>query len=214
MLSGLSLTSFAVFTGVFFQKSVAEWHSGCNCQLVLAIVAQVSGKVTTWVMAVFSFLFPPMNYVYFIITVPRWESQIKTAKLLRPAPNSPSTLTAIARDHRVLPAKNVLWDDLTVAEHIQIFDSIKSAGPRSSVADLRVLIEDCDLAKKVSTYSKHLSGGQKRKLQMVVMFAGRSTICCVDEVSSGVDPLSRRKLRNILLAERGTLNNFDNPFPR
>lgn len=34
------------------------------------------------------------------------------------------------------------------------------------------------------------------------MFAGGSTICCVDEVSSGLDPLSRRKIRDILLAQR------------
>ncbi|EQL35487.1 hypothetical protein BDFG_02714 [Blastomyces dermatitidis ATCC 26199] len=325
-LSGLSLTSFAVFTGVFFRKAQLSGILAVILSLVLAILAQVSGNVTTWVMAVLSFIFPPMNYVYFIITVARWESQTKAAKLLLPAPNSPSTLPAIVfwifailqvviypllgafveggfygrastsrktkisnspvaihlsrmsktyrpsfvrraisfmtREHlttvhavadltlqayrgeimvllgangsgksttldaiagihsissgRIVidyphsqgtlgycPQKNVLWDDLTVAEHVKIFDSIKSVGPRSSAENLRVLIEDCDLAKKVSTYSKHLSGGQKRKLQMAVMFAGRSTICCVDEVSSGVDPLSRRKLWDILLAERG-----------
>ncbi|KAL8949166.1 MAG: hypothetical protein Q9222_004698 [Ikaeria aurantiellina] len=50
---------------------------------------------------------------------------------------------------------------------------------------------------------KKLSGGQKRKLQLAMMFAGGSSVCCVDEVSSGLDPLSRRKIWDILLAERG-----------
>ena len=36
-----------------------------------------------------------------------------------------------------------------------------------------------------------------------MMFAGGSSVCCVDEVSSGLDPLSRRKIWDILLAERG-----------
>ncbi len=35
------------------------------------------------------------------------------------------------------------------------------------------------------------------------MFTGGSRVCCVDEVSSGVDPLSRRKIWDILLRERG-----------
>ena len=38
---------------------------------------------------------------------------------------------------------------------------------------------------------------------MAVLFVAGSEICCVDEVSSGLDPLSRRKIWEILLAERG-----------
>ncbi|KAL1842323.1 hypothetical protein VTK73DRAFT_3147 [Phialemonium thermophilum] len=51
--------------------------------------------------------------------------------------------------------------------------------------------------------AKTLSGGQKRKLQLGMMLTGGSAVCCVDEVSSGLDPLSRRKIWDILLAERG-----------
>ncbi|RJE17063.1 ABC transporter, partial [Aspergillus sclerotialis] len=36
------------------------------------------------------------------------------------------------------------------------------------------------------------------------MFTGGSSVCCVDEVSSGLDPISRRKIWDILLAERGS----------
>ncbi|KAK9493570.1 hypothetical protein V1508DRAFT_445783 [Lipomyces doorenjongii] len=35
-----------------------------------------------------------------------------------------------------------------------------------------------------------------------MMFAGGSKVCCVDEVSSGLDPLSRRRIWDILLASR------------
>lgn len=35
------------------------------------------------------------------------------------------------------------------------------------------------------------------------MFAGGSAVCCVDEVSTGLDPISRRRIWEILLAERG-----------
>ncbi|KAJ4299000.1 hypothetical protein N0V90_004244 [Kalmusia sp. IMI 367209] len=102
------------------------------------------------------------------------------------------------------PQKNILWDDLTVQEHVNIFESIKSTGKPASRDEVGSLIAACDLAKKARVISAALSGGQKRKLQMAMMFAGGSTVCCVDEVSSGVDPLSRRKLWDILLAQRGT----------
>ncbi|KAK8222777.1 nod factor export ATP-binding protein I [Phyllosticta capitalensis] len=100
------------------------------------------------------------------------------------------------------PQKNVLWDDLTVFEHVKIFNELKAA-----TADSKTQIEDlvrrCDLLPKLKAKSKTLSGGQKRKLQLAMMFTGGSRVCCVDEVSSGIDPLSRRKIWDILLAERG-----------
>jgi energy-coupling factor transporter ATP-binding protein EcfA2 len=51
--------------------------------------------------------------------------------------------------------------------------------------------------------AKTLSGGQMRKLQLAMMLAGGSRVCCIDEASSGIDPLARRKIWDILLNERG-----------
>jgi ABC-type multidrug transport system ATPase subunit len=102
----------------------------------------------------------------------------------------------------ICPQKNVLWDDLTVEEHVRIWNLIKSRGDDKET--LKRLIEECDLTMKRHAKSKTLSGGQKRKLQLAAMFTGGSTICAIDEVSSGLDPLSRRKIWDIILAARGT----------
>ncbi|OCT45806.1 ABC transporter domain containing protein [Cladophialophora carrionii] len=101
------------------------------------------------------------------------------------------------------PQKNVLWDDLTVEEHVRIFNRVKSLRPSSKDENLQ-LLASCDIDRKASARSKTLSGGQRRKLQLAMMFTGGSRVCCVDEVSSGLDPLSRRKIWDILLAERGS----------
>ncbi|TLD06535.1 uncharacterized protein PgNI_08324 [Pyricularia grisea] len=103
----------------------------------------------------------------------------------------------------IAPQKNVLWDDVTVEEHIRIFNSLKAPTHKSSKQEIRELVEAVDLTKKIKARSKTLSGGQKRKLQLGMMLTGGSAVCCVDEVSSGLDPLSRRKIWDILLAERG-----------
>jgi ATP-binding cassette subfamily A (ABC1) protein 3 len=91
--------------------------------------------------------------------------------------------------------------ELTVQEHIRIFSDLKCL----SVVNNEVvddLAKGVDLLKKLSARAKTLSGGQKRKLQMAMMFAGGSAVCCVDEVSTGLDPISRRRIWEILLAER------------
>jgi ATP-binding cassette, subfamily A (ABC1), member 3 len=104
----------------------------------------------------------------------------------------------------IAPQKNVLWDELTVEEHIRIFNQLKSNDRRDSKDSLLSLIKAIDLDRKITARAKNLSGGQKRKLQLGLMLTGGSSVCCVDEVSSGLDPLSRRKIWDILLAERGS----------
>ncbi|OLL24099.1 ABC transporter A family member 2, partial [Neolecta irregularis DAH-3] len=97
------------------------------------------------------------------------------------------------------PQKNILWDELTPRQHADIWRRIKS----SNHEDLSALLYECDLTLKQNSQTKDLSGGMKRRLQLLVSLVGGSTICCLDEVSSGLDPLSRRKIWKILLANRG-----------
>jgi ATP-binding cassette subfamily A (ABC1) protein 3 len=101
------------------------------------------------------------------------------------------------------PQKNVLWDELTVFEHVAIFNGLKAMGSKDTKSQIEELVRACDLEPKLHAKSKTLSGGQKRKLQLAMMFTGGSRVCCIDEVSSGLDPLSRRKIWDILLRERG-----------
>ncbi|OAA79375.1 ABC transporter [Akanthomyces lecanii RCEF 1005] len=103
----------------------------------------------------------------------------------------------------IAPQKNVLWDDLNVTEHLRIFNRLKSPKNPATKDEIDELVKTIDLWPKRKALSKTLSGGQKRKLQLGIMLTGGSAVCCVDEVSSGIDPLSRRKLWEILLDERG-----------
>jgi ABC-type multidrug transport system ATPase subunit len=104
----------------------------------------------------------------------------------------------------ICPQKNVLWDNLTVREHIEIWARIKGV-PVDHIPEVTsFLIKNCDLELKESTLTKNLSGGQKRKVQLAIMFAGGSNVCCIDEASSGLDPVSRRIIWDILLTFRDT----------
>jgi ATP-binding cassette subfamily A (ABC1) protein 3 len=103
----------------------------------------------------------------------------------------------------ICPQKNVLWNGLTVIQHAEIFNNLKTVDQRYVGGDLALLYTSCGLYEKLKSKSKNLSGGQKRKLQLLIMLTGGSQVCCVDEASGGLDPLSRRKIWDILLAERG-----------
>ena len=104
------------------------------------------------------------------------------------------------------PQKNVHWSLLTVREHVSIFNRLKSLGTLATKREMEQLIKDCDLDRKIDAKAGSLSGGQQRKQQLLMMFIGGSKLCLVDEVSSGIDPLARRKIQEILLAERKRSN--------
>ena len=103
------------------------------------------------------------------------------------------------------PQKNVLWDAMTVEEHVYFFQRLKwpSLPVPQSRNEAKRLVVGCDLEIKRDAKAKTLSGGQMRKLQLAMMLAGGSRVCCIDEASSGIDPLARRKIWDILLNERG-----------
>jgi ATP-binding cassette, subfamily A (ABC1), member 3 len=84
----------------------------------------------------------------------------------------------------ICPQRNVLWDELTVREHVLIWNKVKLS-TEDSVA-IENLIEACDLTDKINARAKTLSGGQKRKLQLACTFIGGSSVCLLDEVTSGL----------------------------
>jgi ATP-binding cassette subfamily A (ABC1) protein 3 len=86
---------------------------------------------------------------------------------------------------------------------VRILNALKRVVGEDPVHTLHDLIRSCDLEEKTHALAKTLSDGQKRKLQLAMMFTAGSQICCVDEVSSGLDPQSRRRIWEILLAKRG-----------
>lgn len=100
----------------------------------------------------------------------------------------------------VCPQKNVLFQKLTVYEHLVFWNTLKSG--TDSPESLEALIKTCDLTHKKNSLASRLSGGMKRKLQLACMLVGGSSVCLLDEVTSGLDPISRRVIWNAILGER------------
>jgi ATP-binding cassette subfamily A (ABC1) protein 3 len=73
-----------------------------------------------------------------------------------------------------------------VAEHINIWRTIKTAAYYSNGEEEDDVLVECDLLGKQNSVAKTLSGGQQRKLQLAIAFVGGSKMCFIDEASSGL----------------------------
>lgn len=326
IVSGLALSSWSIAFASFFRKAQLSGITVTIVSIILGIIVQVQTPTSTGAIAVLSLLFPPMNFVLFIIYMAYWQQKDLPAMLSESCPSAPWRLpgyaffifsiiqflvypiigaivertlygtaskarnmkysgesssetvrieglskryeptwaakniwrwfgkkiseTVVAVDDLdmvirkgelsvllgangsgksttmdmlaglqaptngsihidgtgglgLCPQKNVIWDELTCREHVKIFNQLKAEGSKDSKDQIREMLIACDLEQKLDARSETLSGGQKRKLQLAMMLTGGSSLCLLDEVSSGLDPLSRRKIWDILLAERG-----------
>ena len=65
----------------------------------------------------------------------------------------------------ICPQHNVLFDRLTVSEHLKFFSLLKGVSYSKTKADAEKMVADLNLADKKDVRSRNLSGGMKRKLR-------------------------------------------------
>src|SRR4030066_188681 len=100
-----------------------------------------------------------------------------------------------------------LYMDLSIDENINFFAAIKNVpdDKRDRLKDQ--LLEATGLAPFKDRRAKHLSGGMKQKLGICCSVISNPDVLLLDEPSTGVDPLSRRQLWELLngfITETGT----------
>ncbi|KAF1789925.1 P-loop containing nucleoside triphosphate hydrolase [Phytophthora cactorum] len=96
------------------------------------------------------------------------------------------------------PQFDALFDLLTVREHLELFGAIKGV-PQSSLD--RVVLEkihQLNLSDFEHKLAGSLSGGNKRKLSVAIAMIGSPAIIFLDEPSTGMDPVSRRFMWDVI----------------
>ncbi|KRW99166.1 P-loop containing nucleoside triphosphate hydrolase [Pseudocohnilembus persalinus] len=94
--------------------------------------------------------------------------------------------------------KDVLYDDLTVVEHLRFYGKLKGKKGQQLEDEIFNLIPKIGLQQEFTKQAKNLSGGNKRKLSLGMALIGSSKIILLDEPTSGMDSISRRQLWDIL----------------
>ncbi|KAK6167985.1 hypothetical protein SNE40_021899 [Patella caerulea] len=102
------------------------------------------------------------------------------------------------------PQHNILFDTLTVDEHLEFFLLLKGGNRATVEKEVATMAKEVGLETKRTTRSMNLSGGQKRKLSVGIALIGGSEVVILDEPTSGMDPAARRQTWDILQRYRST----------
>eukprot|EP00003_Mantamonas_plastica_P027264 TRINITY_DN5807_c0_g1_i2.p1 TRINITY_DN5807_c0_g1~~TRINITY_DN5807_c0_g1_i2.p1 ORF type:complete len:496 (+),score=189.23 TRINITY_DN5807_c0_g1_i2:1108-2595(+) len=104
----------------------------------------------------------------------------------------------IRRVMGVCPQHDILWDQLSGREHLELFAAFKGLeGPAHAMA-VEEGLGSVGLTKKGKAYVSSYSGGEKRRLSTAIALIGDPQIVFLDEPTTGMDPVSRRDVWNLI----------------
>ncbi|KAJ8306345.1 hypothetical protein KUTeg_016890 [Tegillarca granosa] len=139
-----------------------------------------AGKTTT--MSILTGLFPPTEGTAFI-----YGYDIR------------NNMDQVRNSLGMCPQYNVLFDHLTVEEHLWFYARLKGLPQERVNREVEQMIKDVGLPHKRKQLSSSLSGGMKRKLSVAMAFVGNAKTVILDEPTAGVDPYARRAIWDLLL---------------
>ena len=98
-----------------------------------------------------------------------------------------------------VPQENSLFDDLTLKENLEAIVELRFKGISSDKSkQIESLLDLMKLMDKANTKSKFLSGGEKRKTEILRAILLDSKFILLDEPFAGVDPISVEEIIKIL----------------
>jgi ABC-type multidrug transport system ATPase subunit len=109
---------------------------------------------------------------------------------------------AVRRSIGVCLQQDILWANLTVAEHVRFYARLKGVPQPELDAHVHDAVARVGLAQFADRFAGALSGGMKRRLSLAVALAGDSALIIADECTTGLDPGSKRRIWRIIEQNR------------
>jgi ABC-2 type transport system ATP-binding protein len=105
----------------------------------------------------------------------------------------------------VLPEDLALFDPLTIWEHLMMCGPIYGLDQRETEKRARQLLQYLDLYQHRNVYVDQASSGMRKKCALGMALLHNPTVLFLDEPFEGIDPVSSRNIKNLLLllAARG-----------
>jgi ABC-2 type transport system ATP-binding protein len=107
----------------------------------------------------------------------------------------------------VCPQEVVVWERLTCMEQLQFVGEMYGLKPSQARQSARRLLDELGLAEKGDQQARFLSGGMRRRLNLILALVHDPEIVVLDEPEAGLDPQSRLRVREVIqsLARRKTV---------
>lgn len=90
---------------------------------------------------------------------------------------------------------------MSIEEHMYFYAMLKGVEYEELDNEINDLLRDVDLLEVREMRSDELSGGMKRRLSLAIALVGRPKVVILDEPSSGLDPMHRRQIWDILASK-------------
>jgi ABC-2 type transport system ATP-binding protein len=113
---------------------------------------------------------------------------------------------AIKQNIGYMSQKFSLYDDITVMENINFFSGVYNVPEEKRNARKQWVLDMAGISDRKDVITKTLPGGFKQRLALGCAVLHEPQILFLDEPTSGVDPISRRKFWNLIyeMSDAGT----------
>ena len=113
-----------------------------------------------------------------------------------------------------MPQAFSLYPDLSVMENLRFFGDMNGVPRDKQKSRIEEMLEFARLTDFTSRRSENLSGGMRKKLALACALIHEPQILLLDEPTTGVDPVSRRELWQLLakVIERGVTVLVSTPY--
>jgi ABC-type Na+ transport system ATPase subunit NatA len=110
--------------------------------------------------------------------------------------------TMARRNLGIAMQQDIIWDDVSVEDHLFLFGSLRGVFGAKLRADVDAMVESLGFPEKRKSMAGTLSGGQKRRLCVGISMVGGNSVVYLDEPTAGLDPVSRRQLWELVQKNR------------
>ncbi|KAG0340963.1 hypothetical protein BG004_006208 [Podila humilis] len=112
--------------------------------------------------------------------------------------NIRTDMTLVHAKIGVCPQHDILWGDLTVADHLLFYSRLRGIPPQLEQQAVTFAVASVSLTKFRDRQVKGLSGGEKRRVSIAISLLGDNAVIFLDEPSTGLDPAVRRVIWDII----------------
>ena len=125
------------------------------------------------------------------------DEPISDGKLWVNGFNASNELTGVRKSLGYCPQFDAHFDNMTGREHLRFYGAVKGISDVENAVNMSLAAVDLSPAD-ADKLAKKYSGGMKRKLSFAIATIANPAVVMLDEPSTGMDPVARRRMWNII----------------
>ncbi|KAJ3368547.1 hypothetical protein HDU91_000493 [Kappamyces sp. JEL0680] len=103
----------------------------------------------------------------------------------------------------VCPQFDILWQELTVEDHLYFYARLKGVSAAFEDDAVRAALDLVQMSKFRTRIVRGLSGGEKRRVSIAIALVSNPKVVFLDEPTTGLDPEVRRTVWDTIARARG-----------